>query len=91
MTDNVNSHFPPATPGLLMSIALRLDHAIGMPGYYDQEILGGKPGDHARRLEMLLSDARRAYEEITGTGFYSPDKEAAYASMAEAAKGQSNG
>jgi hypothetical protein len=74
------------TPGLLMSIAIRLDHAIGMPGYYDQ-FSESSPGTHARRLELLLSDARRAHEEITGQGFYDPESEQRYANMkAEAAK-----
>lgn len=72
--------------GLLMSIALRLDHGLGMPGYYDQL---GKPGDHKRRLEMTIADARRAYEEITGTGFWSKERDEDYKAMLAAAqKGQ---
>lgn len=69
-------------PGLLMSVALRMDHALGCPGYYDN-----LPGGHARRLERTISDARRAHEEITGAGFWSPEREAMYVAMqAEACK-----
>jgi hypothetical protein len=64
--------------GLLMSMALRLDHAIGCKGYYDQFGL-----DHARRVEMAIDDMRKVYEEISGQGFYKPEREAEYAGMAQ--------
>lgn len=73
------------TRGLLMSIALRLDHGLGCPGYYDQTLLGGKPGDHQRRLDMALADARRAYDEIVGAGFWSQERNADYEAMLAAA------
>lgn len=70
------------TEGRLMSMALRSDHALGFPGYYDQEMLRYPGGPtHQQRLEAAISDARRHYEEVVGTGFYSPDKEASYAAM----------
>jgi hypothetical protein len=77
------------TDGLLMSIAMRFDHAIAMPGFYDQQMLGGKPGDHARRLSSLIADARRAHEEIVGKGFYAPEREDDYkASLLAASQGE---
>jgi hypothetical protein len=67
------SENPP--PGLLMSIALRLDHALASPGYYDS-IYG--EGHHKSRVEMALIDARRVWEECSGNGFYSPEKSRYY-------------
>ncbi len=67
--------------GLLMSMALRVDHAIGCPGYYDQPLVGGKLGDHDRRVEMALDDARKMYEEVVGNGFYNPNRESYYLQM----------
>jgi hypothetical protein len=64
------------TPGILMSMALRVDHGLGCPGYYDQFNVS-----HARRLEVALSDARKQYEEIAGTGFYHIDREEYYLSL----------
>lgn len=70
------------TPGLLMSMAIRGDHALGCPGYYDQEMFtaGGHVG-HQRILEVAISEARKQHEEVVGTGFYTPEKEAGYAAM----------
>ncbi|NGM56530.1 hypothetical protein G5C63_19685 [Stenotrophomonas pavanii] len=70
------------TPGLLMSMAIRGDHALGCPGYYDQEMFtaGGHVG-HQRILEVAISEARNHHEEVVGTGFYTPEKEAAYVAM----------
>lgn len=64
--------------GLLMSIAIRLDHGLGIPGYYDQF----EPGGHEIKLKLALSDARRAYEEISGQGFYRPERDTQYAAIA---------
>ena len=71
-------------PGLLMSMALRYDHGLGCPGYYDQELLCGKPGAHAKKLEATLRIMRQLYEEVAGHGFYKPDREAEYTAMAAA-------
>lgn len=70
------------TPGLLMSMAIRSDHALGCPGYYDQEMFtaGGHVG-HQRILEVAISEARKQHEEVVGTGFYTPEREAGYAAM----------
>jgi hypothetical protein len=72
--------------GLLMSMAIRSDHALGCPGYYDQKGLGrlNKGVSHARMLESALGDMRKLHEEVVGTGFYSPEKESDYQAMAEA-------
>lgn len=78
----------PLTPsaGLLMSMAIRSNHALGCPGYYDQKGLG-RPNNgvsHARMLECALGDMRKLHEEVVGAGFYSPEKEADYLTMAGA-------
>ncbi|WP_018234256.1 hypothetical protein [Thioalkalivibrio thiocyanodenitrificans] len=61
--------------GLLMSMALRYDHGLGCPGYYDQ--LYGE-GEHQRRLDAALSLMRQIYEEVSGHGFYRPELEERY-------------
>jgi hypothetical protein len=60
-------------------MALRLDHALGLPGYYDQ--YGDGKVSHARRLECALADMRKVYEEVVGHGFYKPEREAEYVAM----------
>jgi hypothetical protein len=74
------------TLGVLMSMALRRDHALGHIGYYDKP--SGEPWEtHARRLEAALTEARQQYEEVVGAGFYSVEREQHYAMLAAAAKG----
>lgn len=68
------------SPGLLMSMAIRYDHALAIPGYYDQF---GEPGDHQRRLESTLRVMEQLYEEVAGHGFYHPDREQAYRNLLE--------
>lgn len=65
-------------PGLLMSIAMRLDHGLGCPGYYDQPIFSRDKISHRERLNATLITARQVYEEVTGQGFYSPEREDEY-------------
>jgi hypothetical protein len=72
------SQNPPV--GLLMSMALRLDHGFGRPGYYDA-MFG--PGEHRKRLACALAEMRKLYEEVSGYGFYKPAREAEYAAMME--------
>jgi hypothetical protein len=64
------------TIGILMSMALRRDHALGCPGYYDQ--FGQS---HSRMVEVALEDTKKQYEEIVGTGFYHADREDYYCSL----------
>lgn len=66
------------TPGLLMSMALRSDHGLGCPGYYDQEIFGEKMATHADMVESAITQMRQLHEEVVGTGFYDPTKEEEY-------------
>jgi hypothetical protein len=74
------------TDSLLMSMALRADHALGCSGYYD--VPGGKPWQtHARRLEMAISEARKQHEEVVGMGFYKPEHDDTYRAMLAAAPG----
>lgn len=70
------------TSGLLMSMAMRADHALGCPGYYDQQMfkIDGHVS-HQRMLEVALAEARKQHEEVVGAGFYSPEKEGGYAAM----------
>lgn len=73
--------------GLLMSMALRYDHALGCPGYYDQEPFGKPLGgiSHQKRLESTICTMRQLHEEVVGTGFYSPEREEYYRAMIAAA------
>ncbi|WP_421547382.1 hypothetical protein [Pseudomonas sp. QD4] len=75
----------PVTPseGLLMSMAIRNDHALGCPGYYDQKLLGRTNNgvSHARMVECAIAEMRKLHEEVVGAGFYSPKRESDYAAM----------
>lgn len=53
--------------GLMVSIAMRLHHDFGLLT--------------DRRKELVLSDVRRMFDEISGNGFYRPEKESEYATM----------
>lgn len=75
-------HLPrEASLGLLVSIAMRLDHGFGMRRVLPEE---SEEAFH-RRQHVLLLDAARAYEEIAGTGFYRPDREHLYVVQVAAA------
>jgi hypothetical protein len=80
-----------APPGLLMSIAMRLDHGLACPGYYDQPMYAGSGVTHAQRLRVALADARRVWEEVTGRGFYKPDREAEYVAIAASGGAKGDG
>lgn len=78
---------PPSGPsvGLLMSMAIRFDHALGVPGYYDTQLFGKRIGgeiSHEDRLRMTLAQMRQVWEEVVGKGFYKPERDAEYAAMA---------
>ena len=68
--------------GLLMSMALRYDHGLGCPEYYD---MFGE-GEHVKRLESTLTTMRQLYEEVSGYGFYSPEREEFYTDMLKGTK-----
>jgi hypothetical protein len=52
------------TEAILLNMAVRNDHGLGCPGYYDQPIFGGEGVGHARRLEAALTTMRQLYEEV---------------------------
>ncbi|NTF17992.1 hypothetical protein G6L37_06215 [Agrobacterium rubi] len=60
------------TDALLLSMAVRYDHGLGVPGYYDQELFSASGVTHAQRLESALSTMRQLHEEVVGKGFYRP-------------------
>ncbi|MNU30408.1 hypothetical protein D3C71_188930 [compost metagenome] len=62
------------TDELLMSMAVRYDHGLGLPGYYDQELFSGSGITHAQRLEAALTTMRQIHEEVVGEGFHRPTK-----------------
>lgn len=69
--------------GLLMSMAIRYDHALAVPGYYDRlppgfGLPGSNAGGHASRLQSTLCTMRKLWEEVVGAGFYAPEREASY-------------
>ncbi|MBD9674920.1 hypothetical protein IB275_30365 [Pseudomonas sp. PDM21] len=75
--------------GLLVSIACRLDHGLLVPGHYDRvadQFAGIPHPTHLQVFEARLADARRAYEEIAGHGFYRFDREDEYVALLEAAR-----
>jgi hypothetical protein len=63
------------TDTLLMSMAVRYDHGLGMPGYYDQELFSATGITHAQRLESALGTMRQLHEEVVGKGFYRPEND----------------
>jgi hypothetical protein len=87
----VNSDDPPL--GVLMSMALRYDHAIACPGYYDQPIFGK---NHTHEVIKTVERMRDLYQrftaaftpeesvliaEICGGGFWSAEKNKGYEEM----------
>lgn len=74
-----------ATDSLLRSMAVRSDHGLGCPGYYDQEMFAASGVTHARRLESAMTTMRQLHEEVVGTGFHSatPDHTAGLIALVE--------
>lgn len=58
--------------GLLISIAMRMDHSFLCPNFHETE------ENFRKRQKSLLSDARRAWEEVTGRGFWTKDNNTGY-------------
>lgn len=75
------------SPGLLMSMAIRSDHALGMPGYYDNPLFAERGITHKMRLEAALTAARQAHEEVVCAGFYKPEREPAYCALLDPTAG----
>ena len=74
--------------GRLVSMAIRSDHGLGVPGYYDQVLFQNEGLTHAKRMEVAIRDMRQLYEEATGRGFYNDGREDEYKAMLAAAKGE---
>lgn len=51
---------------LLKSMAIRYDHGLAIPGYYDQTMFKSDTS-HKERLESTM---RQLHEEVVGMGFY---------------------
>jgi len=66
---------------LLMSMALRWDHALGRPGYYDQPFIKQASVTHKMKLDSTLVLMRKLYEEVAGYGFYKPENKEQYSEL----------
>lgn len=65
-------------PGLIKSMILRYNHALGCDGYYDQPLVATEGITHAQHYENAERQMRQLYEEVSGHGFYQwkhPDNE----------------
>ena len=68
--------------GLLMSMAVRYDHGLGCPGYYDQPMMvGTNQLTHKQRLEGTIRQMSQLHEEVVREGFYGPEREHIYLKM----------
>lgn len=68
---------------LLISMAIRSDHGLGVPGYYDQPLFSNQGISHAQRFEAEISSMRQLYEEVSGAGFYQRSNEQRYLDIAD--------
>lgn len=68
-----------------MSMAVRQDHALGVPGYYDQDFFGASKVPHEARVRLAIDAMRKVYEEVVGDGFYRPEFAGRYRAMIGAA------
>ena len=86
----------PLTPGLLISMAIRYDHSFGiLMGYFDShktlvskqcQILDDVMVYYRRGQELsnyAMGTEAQLWEEMTGAGFYHPDRESSYQASAE--------
>lgn len=60
------------TEALLLSMAVRYDHGLAIPGYYDQGMFENSKISHQQRLEGTIRTMRQLHEEVVGKGFYKP-------------------
>lgn len=62
----------PVTPpdGLLHSMAVRFDHGLGCPGFYDQDIYSQSGKSHKERYDNAIQTMSQLYEEVSGHGFF---------------------
>jgi len=73
------------SPGLLMRMAIRNNHGLGIPRYYDQPLLikANHGVTHARLLQRAISEMRKIHDEVVGDGFYSAERDSCYAAIAD--------
>jgi hypothetical protein len=64
------------SPALLVSMAMRFDHALAMPN--SPSFSGISDEQRRQKAVQLLIDMRRAHEEVVGTGFHHPEREQFY-------------
>ncbi|MDO9416979.1 hypothetical protein [Pararhizobium sp.] len=57
---------------LLKSMAVRYDHGLGVPGYYDKPVFGAENVGHEKRMTATIATMRQLHEEVVGTGFHRP-------------------
>jgi len=67
--------------GLINSMCFRFAHDFGLP----KDAIG--QGFTERERDSLRRQMRQVYEEISGRGFYRPEREQEYSNMLAAAKG----
>jgi len=72
ITDELANLLLDPSIGLLVSIAMRMDHALLM------QLPDEKPDEHLNRIERTMNDARRALEEVSGTGFWTQERDKVY-------------
>lgn len=61
---------------LLKSMAIRYDHGLAIPGYYDQEMTKGVSKiSHEDKLKATMNVMSQLYEEVAGYGFYKYEEE----------------
>lgn len=76
MTDKVEIDSEP-TDAVLRCMAITYDHGLGCPGYYDQELFGGEPGAHEKRLEDTMNLMRKLYQDVVWLNSH-PEHQAQY-------------
>lgn len=79
--------------GRLISMAIRSDHGLGVPGFYDQKFLrsANNGATHLRIFNATIGTMRQLYEEATGQGFYRPEREEEYKAMLSASQREREG
>lgn len=58
---------------LLQSMAVRYDHGLTIPGYYDQPMFKSDIS-HRERLQSTIRTMRQLHEDVVGMGFYKYEK-----------------
>lgn len=65
--------------GLLISMAVRYDHGLAVPGYYD--MISDGVLTHDQRMKHTIDTMRKLHEEVVGAGFYHEEREEMYTKM----------